>query len=190
MKTIFSNAKLVARLTHGTQQYSDRSYLYHLQMVVDILIFYGFGPGTLAAGWLHDTIEDTSVTREEIEQAFGAEIGAIVWACTGIGENRKERNASIYAKLRELPPAQPVKLADRMANLHCSLIEGRVNFQEMYIREHPDFRAALTHSAWMATMVLDYEAMIAGERPLIWVPQHEEYELKGKANDAENPEKS
>ena len=54
----------------------------------------------VAAAWLHDTIEDTSVTREDIVAHFGDEVAALVWAVTGEGATRSERNQSAYAKIR------------------------------------------------------------------------------------------
>src|SRR4051812_20195976 len=84
---------------HNGQLYCGLPYQYHLDRVVAQLVKFGFTSDVfLAAALCHDVIEDTPTTREEVKALFGEEVDAIVWACTGIGKNRKERNADIYAK--------------------------------------------------------------------------------------------
>ena len=95
----------------------------------------------LAAAILHDTVEDTPTTREEIEVRFGADVASLVWAVTGVGKNRKERNANAYEKIRAYPLAATLKLADRIAN-----VEASANVPDklaMYRKEWPSFRDAL-----------------------------------------------
>lgn len=93
------------------------------------------------AAWLHDVLEDTATTREELQVLFGAEVQDLVWAVTGVGANRRERNANMYAKCRVLPRAVHLKLADRIANVRAS--HGTPDKLSMYRREMATFRREL-----------------------------------------------
>lgn len=97
------------------------------------------------AAWLHDTIEDTDATREDIAARFDHAVADLVWAVTGVGKNRKERNADAYAKIRVAQscfrPAANLKLADRIANVEAS--KNAPDKLAMYRKEWPGFRAAL-----------------------------------------------
>jgi hypothetical protein len=64
-------------------------------------------------------------------------VEGLVWAVTGKGQNRAERNASMYEKVRVLPAAATLKLGDRIANVESSLsVAGKL---EMYRSEHAGF---------------------------------------------------
>lgn len=128
---------------HAQQRYGNAPYTVHLEAVRAVLRDVGFDdahPLAIAA-WLHDTIEDTETTRDEVLAHFGVEVADLVWAVTGVGQNRKERNAHAYAKIRATPNAATLKLADRIAN-----VEASVNVPDklaMYRKEWPGFREAL-----------------------------------------------
>ena len=113
-------ARRFAEAAHEGQRYGEAPYVTHLGAVRSALADFGHGGPLAVAAWLHDTVEDTSVTREEIESRFGADVAALVWAVTGTGATRPERNASAYAKIQAHPPAAILKLADRIANVEAS----------------------------------------------------------------------
>jgi (p)ppGpp synthase/HD superfamily hydrolase len=140
----WSDFRAVAIKTHGKQMYGDLPYAIHLATVEYLLAENGFNEYHYQAGaWLHDIVEDTPVKVENIVSAYGETVGAIVWACTGEGANRKAKNASIYKKLEQFPLAAPVKVADRIANLmECgkSASEGDISKLQMYLKEWPTFR--------------------------------------------------
>lgn len=90
---------------------------------------------------LHDVIEDTPTTRQEIEAIFGKEIADIVWAVTNeAGANRKERHLKTYPKIKANPDAVLVKLADRISNTSASF---GYPIMSMYRKEYAGFREAL-----------------------------------------------
>ena len=128
---------------HELQRYGEQPYTVHLQAVRNILQWAGVEndhPLAIAA-WLHDTLEDTNTTHDEITARFGEEVTALVWAVTGVGANRKERNAHAYAKMRAHPSAITLKLADRIANVEASAtVPDKL---AMYQKEWPSFRDAL-----------------------------------------------
>lgn len=90
-------AKEFAEFHHRNQLYGGNPYPYHLEWVYDTLVFFEqTDSAILDASWLHDVVEDTDVTIEDIEKEFGAEVAEYVWAVTGIGNNRLERNSNVY----------------------------------------------------------------------------------------------
>ena len=137
------NTREFAARKHANQRYGDQPYTVHLAAVREVLRDMGVldnEPLAIAA-WLHDTIEDTETTREEIEEHFGEEVVSLVWAVTGVGKNRKERNTNAYEKIRAYPLAATLKLADRIANVEASAhVPDKL---AMYRKEWPSFREAL-----------------------------------------------
>ena len=76
-------------------------------------------PEVLAAAALHDVVEDTKVTLDEVRRGFGPRVAALVDALTHPhGLAPRDRTAVILARLREAPlEALVVKLADRLDNV-------------------------------------------------------------------------
>lgn len=128
-----------AELRHGNRPYTD-----HLTEVVTILREFGYTSDEwAAAGWLHDIVEDTGLSIHSIRSQFGDRVADLVWAVTGQGENRKARNTDAYRKLRQMPDAVPLKLANRLANVcYCSISNDK-QLLAMYRKEWPGFRGAL-----------------------------------------------
>lgn len=108
-----------AHQKHGDQKYGNQPYTYHLNQVVNLLIEFGYedNPLIICVGWLHDVLEDTDTTMEELQKIFGIPIAYAVWTITSEdGTNRKSRLQSIIQKLRSSEAGLVVKLADRIAN--------------------------------------------------------------------------
>lgn len=140
-KTLVGKARQFAIEAHDGQTYGPYPYYFHLDQVFRLLLQAGRSGPILPAAFLHDVLEDTSATVAQVRDLFGVEVFELVWAVTGIGANRRERNADIYRKLALLPPARDLKLADRLANLSCS--DQKPGLRQMYLREHPEFLAAV-----------------------------------------------
>jgi (p)ppGpp synthase/HD superfamily hydrolase len=137
-----AQARRLAEERHAGQQYGPHPYGFHLAQVRAVLEAFGYGGELGIAAWLHDTVEDTATTREEIASLFGQEVAALVWAVTGIGQNRRERNGSAYEKIRQHPRAAILKLADRIANAEAS--RGHPDKLAMYRKEQEAFAQALS----------------------------------------------
>jgi (p)ppGpp synthase/HD superfamily hydrolase len=134
-------AQKFAIKAHGDQKYGDEfPYAIHLMAVVSVLLRFGItGEDLLCVAWLHDTLEDTQATYEEIVTYFGQEIADAVSALSEPkGGNRKWRHEQTYPRIRLNAQATLVKLADRIAN-----IESGGKKIGMYAKEHADFKAAL-----------------------------------------------
>lgn len=73
-------AKEFAEQAHAgqTRKTSGRPYFGHPMRVARILAEAGMAPHVVAAGFLHDVVEDTSITMEEIHQQFGASVSNLV----------------------------------------------------------------------------------------------------------------
>jgi (p)ppGpp synthase/HD superfamily hydrolase len=97
----------------------------------------------ICAAWLHDIIEDTPTTLEEIEDMFGHQVGDVVNLLTDKeGRNRLERHLRTYHAIRTDPDATLIKLCDRRHNQDRSLKHGE-HWMVMYEREYNYFKFAL-----------------------------------------------
>ena len=112
-------------LHRGQQRASGEPYIAHPVAVAGLLRELGGSPAMIAAGFLHDVIEDTDVTAEEIEQRFGPEVRRLVEAVTKLSKfnfsSKTERLAENFRRMF-LAMAQDVrvivvKLADRLHNM-------------------------------------------------------------------------
>src|SRR3989344_1109917 len=85
-KTLVEKAYNFAEGAHtGQERLSGEPYMVHLGRVAKSLAELGMGPKTIAAGLLHDTIEDTGALPETIEKEFGKEILFLVEGVTKLG---------------------------------------------------------------------------------------------------------
>ncbi len=123
---LLNRAYVYAMRAHGTQKReSGDPYLSHPLEVAAILTDLKLDDATIVAAVLHDTIEDTAATREEIDHIFGAEIGGLVEGLTKLKRldlvSKRAAQAENFRKLL-LAVAQDVrvllvKLADRLHNM-------------------------------------------------------------------------
>ncbi|MDO8567047.1 MAG: HD domain-containing protein [bacterium] len=108
----------------GQKRYSGEPYFIHPAATAKTLAEYGMDVMTIAAGLLHDAVEDARVSRTDIEKEFGKELLFIVDGVTKLGTHRY-RGAERHAEsLRRLLVATAsdirvliVKLADRKHNM-------------------------------------------------------------------------
>ena len=137
-----SRARAFAVRAHGDQQYGAQPYAVPLAGVGAALAEFGHGGDLRVAAWLHDTLEDTLAPRAELVAAVGPAVDALVWAVTGVGDDRKARNESAYVKIRAYPAAATLKLADRLANCRASA-RNTPELLAKYRAEMPRFSEAL-----------------------------------------------
>ena len=125
-EVLLNRAYVYAMKAHGAQKRaSGDPYFSHPLEVAAILTDLKLDDATIVAAVLHDTIEDTASTREEIDQLFGAEIGALVDGLTKITKlDLVSKRAEQAENLRKLLLAIAddvrvllVKLADRLHNM-------------------------------------------------------------------------
>lgn len=113
------------QLHKGQNRKSGEPYISHPVAVAGLLRELGGSPVMIAAGFLHDVVEDTDVTAEEIESRFGAEVRQLVEGVTKLSKlkfsSKTERQAENFRRMF-LAMAQDirvivVKLADRLHNM-------------------------------------------------------------------------
>jgi GTP diphosphokinase / guanosine-3',5'-bis(diphosphate) 3'-diphosphatase len=123
---LLNRAYVYAMKAHGTQKRaSGDPYFAHPLEVAAILTDMKLDEATIVAAVLHDTIEDTAATREEIDRLFGKEIGQLVDGLTKIKKlDLVSKKAAQAENLRKLLVAVAedvrvllVKLADRLHNM-------------------------------------------------------------------------
>lgn len=109
----------------GQKRRSGEPYLVHCLEVAKILTKMKMDSGSIIAAVLHDTIEDSDVTKEDVEKEFGAEVADIVDGVTKLSKlqfsNKEVRQAENYRKMilamsRDIRVIL-VKLADRLHNM-------------------------------------------------------------------------
>lgn len=114
-----------ARVHGGQTRRGGEPYLVHPVAVARILARMKLDEATVATGLLHDTVEDTLTTTEDIEKYFGNEIATLVDGVTKMGkiefQSREERQAENFRKMilamsKDIRVLL-VKLADRLHNM-------------------------------------------------------------------------
>jgi hypothetical protein len=99
-------------------------YVTHCEEVARLVLDHGGGEAAVAAAWLHDTLEDTDTTLDEIEALFGEEVAGIVNEVTD--DPRLDKAAARAAQITEAPnkstDAALVKAADQTSNM-LSMVE-------------------------------------------------------------------
>jgi len=131
-----------AKVHEGQERRSGEPYLIHPLEVAGILVDLRVDDVTVAAGLLHDTLEDTLTTRAELERLFGERVGFIVDGLTKIAKiefsSARERQAENFRKMLIAMSKDIrillIKLADRLHNMrtlgHMSEASARRIAQE------------------------------------------------------------
>lgn len=148
----------------GQTRLSGEPYLSHPLAVADILATMGFDEPTVAAGLLHDTVEDTKASIEEIDENFGEDVADIVDGVTKISqitfENKEEAQAEnirkmILAMSHDMRVLM-VKLADRLHNMR-TLDFQKAHKQKRIAQETMDIYAPLANRLGLYLLKRDLE---------------------------------
>lgn len=143
---------------------SGDPYISHPVEVAYILAELGQDPAAVSAGLLHDTIEDTSVTKEHIVKMFGEDIYNLVEGVTKLGkiyfESKEEEQAENFRKMflamaRDLRVVI-IKLADRLHNMR-TLKHLRKEKQILISRETREIFSPLAHRLGMWSLKWELE---------------------------------
>ncbi|WP_308620129.1 bifunctional (p)ppGpp synthetase/guanosine-3',5'-bis(diphosphate) 3'-pyrophosphohydrolase [uncultured Desulfovibrio sp.] len=150
---LIRHAYVYAATAHaGQTRLSGEPYLSHPLAVASTLAEMGFDEPTVAAGLLHDTVEDTKATIEEIDENFGEDVADIVDGVTKISmipfENKEEAQAEnirkmILAMSHDMRVLM-VKLADRLHNMQ-TLDFQKAHKQRRIAQETMDIYAPLAN---------------------------------------------
>jgi GTP diphosphokinase / guanosine-3',5'-bis(diphosphate) 3'-diphosphatase len=135
---------------------SGEQYILHPLGVADILADLQMDTSTIAAGLLHDVVEDSATTVDEIKKEFGAEIAALVDGVTKISRLKYKKTEEDQVKsIRKMLVAMAkdirvilIKLADRLHNMR-TLSHLSSEKQMMKAQETLDVYAPLAHRLGM-----------------------------------------
>ncbi|MCG2627555.1 HD domain-containing protein [Bradyrhizobium sp. WYCCWR 13023] len=123
VRLVSQAAELAARRHNGMARKGrgNEPYINHLAEVANLLATATDGADAelVAAGWLHDTIEDTETTREELAQKFSERVAALVVECTddmSLPKAERRRRQVIDAP-KKSPSAKLIKIADKVSNI-------------------------------------------------------------------------
>jgi (p)ppGpp synthase/HD superfamily hydrolase len=128
IRLISEAAQLSARRHDGMARKGrgNEPYINHLAEVANLLaqVTDGADAELVAAGWLHDTIEDTATTREELAQKFGARVADLVVECTDDMSLPKatRRQKQIEDAPHKSPDAKLIKIADKISNTLARIV--------------------------------------------------------------------
>ena len=143
MANLVENARLFATLAHQRidhrRKYSRQPYDVHLKAVAEIVASVSDDTEMLAAAWLHDVVEDTPATLEELEREFGPAVAGLVKELTDISRpgdgNRAARKAIDRAHLAAASArAKTIKLADLCDNAR-DICAADPQFARVYLQE-------------------------------------------------------
>ncbi|MDG2521878.1 bifunctional (p)ppGpp synthetase/guanosine-3',5'-bis(diphosphate) 3'-pyrophosphohydrolase [Caulobacter segnis] len=167
-EALLNRAYVYAMRMHGSQtRASGDPYYAHPIEVAGILTEYRLDTASIVTALLHDVIEDTAVTREDIETLFGAEVGELVEGVTKLSklelqaehlrqaENLRKFILAISKDVRVLM----VKLADRLHNMRTLHFIKSPAKRERIARETLDIYAPLARSIGVHRICTELEEL-------------------------------
>ena len=127
IRLVSEAADLAARRHNGMARKGrgNEPYINHLAEVANLLALVTDGADAelVAAGWLHDTIEDTGTTRAELAQKFGERVAALVVEVTDDMSLAKteRRRKQIADAPHKSSGARLIKIADKISNIRARI---------------------------------------------------------------------
>ena len=123
LRLVSEAAELAARRHNGMARKGrgNEPYINHLAEVANLLATAtdGVDAELVAAGWLHDAIEDTETTREELARRFSDRVASLVVECTDDMSLPKaeRRRLQVVGAPKKSPSARLIKIADKVSNI-------------------------------------------------------------------------
>ncbi len=153
---------VAAKMHEGQTRRSGDPYITHPLAVTTILAELGMTAPTLCAALLHDTVEDTAYTQEQLTADFGEEVAHLVDGVTKL-DKVKYGDSAQSETIRKMVVAMArdirvlvIKLADRLHNMR-TLRYLRQDKQERIARETIEIFAPLAHRLGMNTIKWELE---------------------------------
>jgi (p)ppGpp synthase/HD superfamily hydrolase len=152
MEDLVKRALKFATEAHGSinhvRKYTGVPYITHPIEVMNIVKTVPHTQEMLAAALLHDTVEDTPVTIEQVREEFGPVVARLVSELTdvstpGQGNRAIRKGIDLAHTASASPQAATIKLADLLSNSK-SIVEHDKNFAKVYLREKSALLDVLT----------------------------------------------
>lgn len=145
---------------HGSQMYGDLPYMKHIYDVVYLAKDLGYNEEIQVACALHDVLEDTDTTPNEIIKNFGRQTFETVWGVTDAeGESRKQRKKNTYPRIKSSWKSTVVKILDRVSNIKSCIEYDNIKKLEMYRKEHKEMFKSVkskNHSSMVLYAWIEY----------------------------------
>ena len=161
-------AYVLAMQAHGQQTRENGDpYITHPLAVADILAGYRLDTASIVTALLHDVIEDTPVTRAEIDRRFGAVIGGLVDGVTKLTRLELQSDRTKQAEnFRKLVLAMSkdirvllVKLADRLHNMRTLHYVDKLEKRQRVARETMEIYAPLAERIGMDSLKSELQTL-------------------------------
>ena len=143
MDDLVKKARLFAIELHQRidqrRKYSNQPYEVHLKAVADIVSSVSADQEMIAAAWLHDTVEDTPATLEDIGRKFGPSVAKLVEDLTdvsrpGDGNRAVRKMIGLRHTAQASVRAKTIKLADIIDNAQ-DITRHDLRFARVFIKE-------------------------------------------------------
>ena len=148
----------------GQKRRSGEPYFIHCIQVAETLSEWNCDNDTIAAGLLHDTIEDTDLTKEDISNEFNPTIAELVWGVSKLSgikfNSRQQKQAEncmrLFLNVADDIRVIIIKFADRLHNMK-TLIHLTLLKQQRIARETRDVFATLQQRLGMGKLKREME---------------------------------
>jgi (p)ppGpp synthase/HD superfamily hydrolase len=169
IKEIIIQAYIFSKEKHKNQKrkYSSHNYFVHPKAVARILEDMHQNEFVIAAGLLHDVVEDTNTTIKELSDKFGSRVANLVSEVTNTKEERGDLSKEDYliCKIKKMSEdALTIKLADRLHNVLFleEDLKGKEHFHfgKYYLKQTKIILNSLKYSKLSSTQKALYDRII------------------------------
>lgn len=174
--SLFVQALAFAAQKHKDQRRKGRSNIPYINHPINVTrILWEVGGvrdvHTLTAALLHDTVEDTGVTPEEIEALFGPEVRGLVMEVTDDKSLPKEerKHLQIVNAPHKSPKARQIKLGDKISNVYEIAHDPPLLWSRQRRREYLDWTEQVINGLRGQNPALEahYDAVLAEARQML-----------------------
>ncbi len=163
IKNLLTFSRDFAAEKHQNQKWGVYSYTEHLNRVEKVVDYFLEKCNLLSyknilkiSAQLHDVVEDTDITSEEISTLFGDKISNIVW-CVTDENNSKE---AVYQKIKSNLLGAYLKLCDRYVNQEETIKGSHPKYLKKYINQSEDLLNSVRQHQDLKILILALENQV------------------------------